>query len=160
PLAGRRILLWPDADKPGDDYARDVAAILARLGCNDISLIDARALGQIAPDGGTREAGDSWDAADALAQWSDSEALHQAAIAHAIPLATAALLATASIGEPSISVSLVRGDAIIPESVSWLWPGWLAHGKFHILGGAPGCGKTTIALNLAATTTRGATWPD
>jgi putative DNA primase/helicase len=29
-----------------------------------------------------------------------------------------------------------------------------------ILGGAPGCGKTTIALSLAATVTRGGTWPD
>jgi putative DNA primase/helicase len=29
-----------------------------------------------------------------------------------------------------------------------------------ILGGAPGCGKTTIALSLAATVTRGGLWPD
>jgi putative DNA primase/helicase len=29
-----------------------------------------------------------------------------------------------------------------------------------ILGGSPGCGKTTIALSLAATVTRGGTWPD
>jgi len=29
-----------------------------------------------------------------------------------------------------------------------------------ILGGAPGCGKTTIALSLAATVTRGGIWPD
>jgi hypothetical protein len=29
-----------------------------------------------------------------------------------------------------------------------------------ILGGAPGCGKTTIALSFAATVTRGGIWPD
>ena len=29
-----------------------------------------------------------------------------------------------------------------------------------IMGGAPGCGKTTIALSLAATVTRGGAWPD
>jgi putative DNA primase/helicase len=28
-----------------------------------------------------------------------------------------------------------------------------------IFGGAPGCGKTTIALSVAATVTRGGAWP-
>jgi putative DNA primase/helicase len=58
------------------------------------------------------------------------------------------------------SVELVRGDSIRPEPISWLWRGWLAKGKLHILGGAPGAGKTTIALSLAATVTRGGLWPD
>ncbi|NWG39242.1 MAG: AAA family ATPase [Hydrogenophilaceae bacterium] len=57
-------------------------------------------------------------------------------------------------------VNLVRGSDIQPESVSWLWNGWLAEGKMHILGGAPGTGKTTIALALAATVTTGGRWPD
>jgi putative DNA primase/helicase len=30
----------------------------------------------------------------------------------------------------------------------------------HVLGGAPGAGKTTIALSLASTVTRGGAWPD
>ena len=37
---------------------------------------------------------------------------------------------------------------------------WLAKGKLHILGGAPGTGKTTLTLSLAATVTRGGVWPD
>jgi hypothetical protein len=160
PVAGRRIMLWPDADEPGDKYARDVAGTLARLSCNDISLIDARALAQIAPDGGTREAVDGWDAADALAEWSNIAALRQTVVGHAKPVDSLALLATTSIDAPSISVSLVRGDTIKPEQVSWAWSGWLARGKVHILAGAPGCGKTTIALNLAATITQGGAWPD
>ena len=55
---------------------------------------------------------------------------------------------------------LPRGDTIRPQPISWLWPGWLAKGKLHILGGAPGTGKTTITLSLAAIVTRGGTWPD
>lgn len=58
------------------------------------------------------------------------------------------------------SVRLIRGDAVKLEPVRWLWRGFLPAGMLTILGGAPGCGKTTIALSLAATVTRGAAWPD
>jgi putative DNA primase/helicase len=57
-------------------------------------------------------------------------------------------------------VVLVRGTDIEPEPVQWLWPGWLALGKMHLLAGAPGQGKTTIALAFAATVTSGGRWPD
>ncbi|MCL2307084.1 MAG: AAA family ATPase [Proteobacteria bacterium] len=57
-------------------------------------------------------------------------------------------------------VELQRGDTITPEPITWLWPGWLAAGKLHILAGAPGTGKTTIALAFAATATQGGRWPD
>jgi putative DNA primase/helicase len=55
---------------------------------------------------------------------------------------------------------LLNGMDLQPEPVSWLWPGWLALGKLHILAGAPGQGKTTIALACAATVTIGGRWPD
>ena len=58
------------------------------------------------------------------------------------------------------AVRLIRGDAVTLEPVRWLWPGFLPAGMLTILGGAPGCGKTTIALSLAATVTRGGAWPD
>ena len=57
-------------------------------------------------------------------------------------------------------VTLTRADTIGPQAVSWLWPGWLARGKLHILAGAPGTGKTTAALAMAATVTIGGRWPD
>lgn len=62
--------------------------------------------------------------------------------------------------EPFTSVSLIRGSDIKPEPVSWLWEGWLAAGKMHVLGGAPGTGKTTISMALAAMVTTGGRWPD
>ncbi len=57
-------------------------------------------------------------------------------------------------------VELIRGDTIKVEPVRWLWERWLARGKLHILAGAPGTGKTTLALAMAATITRGGAWPD
>lgn len=75
------------------------------------------------------------------------------------PPAKPATLAVGGLGGPG-GLQLVRGDEINPEPVSWLWRGWLAEGKFHLLAGAPGCGKTTTACALAATITRGGLWPD
>lgn len=57
-------------------------------------------------------------------------------------------------------VVLTSGLDLNPEPVSWLWRDWLALGKVHILAGAPGQGKTTIAMALAATVTIGGRWPD
>ena len=58
------------------------------------------------------------------------------------------------------SVVLTCGTDLTPEPYRWLWQYWLAMGKLHILAGAPGQGKTTIALAMAATITIGGRWPD
>ena len=60
----------------------------------------------------------------------------------------------------SSALVLLAGESVHPEPISWLWKDWLAQGKLHILAGAPGTGKTTIALALAATVTSGGRWPD
>ncbi len=78
PLARRKVLLWPDADEPGSNYANEVAAILAGLGC-DVSIIDAKALASIDPKGGPRDAVVGWDAADAIVDWSDHAKLRKEA---------------------------------------------------------------------------------
>jgi putative DNA primase/helicase len=57
-------------------------------------------------------------------------------------------------------VVLICGDNLTPQPIAWLWHGWLALGKFHLLAGAPGQGKTTIAIAFAATITIGGRWPD
>jgi len=56
--------------------------------------------------------------------------------------------------------ALVSAESVTPEAVRWLWPDWLSLGKLQLLAGSPGTGKTTIAVSLAATVTRGASWPD
>ncbi len=61
---------------------------------------------------------------------------------------------------PKNAVVLTCGTDLTPAPVQWLWPDWLALGKFHLLAGAPGQGKTTIAMGMAATVTIGGRWPD
>ncbi len=46
------------------------------------------------------------------------------------------------------------------KPIRWLWFEYLACGKLHILAGAPGTGKTSLAMTLAATVTTGGRWPD
>lgn len=63
-------------------------------------------------------------------------------------------------GEDQRTVELLRASDLDPMPISWLWESWLAEGKVHILGGAPGTGKTTIGIALAAIVTTGGRWPD
>ena len=57
-------------------------------------------------------------------------------------------------------VVLKCASDLTPSPVRWLWQYWLALGKLHILAGAPGQGKTTLAMAMAATVTIGGRWPD
>ena len=66
------------------------------------------------------------------------------------------LPANASAVDPELpDVALIRGDNVTPRAIRWLWCGYLTAGKFHVLGGQPDTGKTTIALDLAATVSSG-----
>lgn len=49
---------------------------------------------------------------------------------------------------------------IPPEAIEWLFYGWLAIGKLHLLAGAPSSGKTTLALHFVALLSRGGMLPD
>lgn len=147
-LRGRTVCIWPDHDKPGRKFADDWAAILFGLNCL-IQVIDVDALGL--PDGG--------DCVDWLAAHSEADS----AMIDALPLSEPSPVVTKTL-EPVYSggryVTLTSAADIEPEPIEWLWNGWLAAGKFHLLGGAPGTGKTTIAIAMAATVSSGGRWPD
>jgi putative DNA primase/helicase len=64
------------------------------------------------------------------------------------------------LNESGTKVETICAAEIASENISWLWDGWLASGKIHILGGAPGTGKTTLCMDLAAIISRGGFWPD
>lgn len=84
----------------------------------------------------------------------------EAAILHAATDMVAGMRALDQRLAGADGVELIRGDSIVPEKIRWLWHKWLAAGKFHILGGAPGTGKTTVALSVAAAFSSGGNLPD
>lgn len=140
PLRGRHCVLWPDHDEPGCKYMAEVAAKLRAVECT-VERIDVAVLGL--PDKG--------DCVDWLAQHPQAKAADVLALAR---------IASTEPMDGSPRVILTRGDAVQPVAVDWLWNGWLAAGKLHLIGGAPGTGKTTIAAALAACVTCGGRWPD
>ncbi len=77
-----------------------------------------------------------------------------------IPSAAASAVRKFAGAETEEVVTLVRADSVTPEAINWLWDGWLPRGKLAIVAGAPGGGKTTLALGFAATVSTGGRWPD
>lgn len=57
PLAGRRVVVWPDADPPGQAYAEAVVALTRQIGAAFVAVL--------APPAGVTE---DWDAANAEAE--------------------------------------------------------------------------------------------
>lgn len=56
-------------------------------------------------------------------------------------------------------VQLEQASQLRILPIRWLWHGWLALGKLHVLAGAPGTGKTTIAMAIAAVVSSGGDFP-
>jgi hypothetical protein len=67
---------------------------------------------------------------------------------------------TDAAGEPLPYPVVKRMSGVQPEAISWLWPGYFARGKLHVIDGDPGLGKSTMTLDLAARVTTGKPWPD
>lgn len=85
PLAGRRCVLFPDADAAGDGYAIEVCTRLHQVGAAEVLRLDASIFLTL-PDGAVRERlPEGWDAADAEVDGFSSElvAVRVAAIGEA-----------------------------------------------------------------------------
>ncbi len=55
---------------------------------------------------------------------------------------------------------MVRLADVEPKPITWLWPGRIARGKFSIIAGDPGLGKSLVTLDMTARVSRGRAWPD
>jgi hypothetical protein len=47
-----------------------------------------------------------------------------------------------------------------PRNIEWLWPGRIAIGRLTLIAGEPSAGKSFVAQEVIARTTRGGPWPD
>lgn len=61
--------------------------------------------------------------------------------------------------EKEKALSIVGMDSVEAEAVEWLWYPYIPFGKVTILQGDPGCGKTMLALDLAARLSKGEPLP-
>jgi len=64
-------------------------------------------------------------------------------------------------GNDNARILIQSGEGLTMEKIEWLWSGWLARGKFHLLAGGKAVGKSTVLFDLMARiTAEDATWPD
>ncbi len=61
---------------------------------------------------------------------------------------------------PLPGIKLVFDDEIQPDNVQWLWLHRIPRGKVSLFAGAPGVGKSTLTMKVAATVSNGYPWPD
>ncbi len=147
PLASRECVIFRDNDNAGLKYAQQVTAILTALNCT-VRWVDVEALALLEKDG----------AFDWLALHPNAKAADVWALPTIEPIALT--IERQLERKPTHTIELMRGDNVAIEPVRWLWPGWLARGKLHVIAGAPGTGKTMLAIALASVVTRGGSFPD
>jgi hypothetical protein len=141
PLAGLDVVILPDCDKPGEDYAANVANILTRL--------DPPARVRIVRLPGLPEHGDivDWLSADGVMDAKDGPECREAidALAAAAPPWTPPAKAETPPADAETEHGVfVRLSEVAPQPVRWLWPGRIARGKLCIFAGPPGVGKSCV----------------
>lgn len=134
PLAGKTVVIWPDNDSPGLDYAKRAASQLSALGC--------KVLGITPP----ADVSAGWDAADCVADGRDAAAI----------IATAT---TVSAAQPKPRVRLLA----ISELSNLAPPEWLIDGIITVNGlsmiwGRSGSLKSFAALDKALCIATGMEW--
>jgi len=137
-LRGRHCVVIADNDEAGHPHAVEVATSLAPVAAS-VRILYLQNL---------PEKGDISDWIAAGGSQSDLETL----VEDTAPFGT----------RPPVDddteidgVELINGATVTPIPIPWTWDGYLARGKLHLVAGAKGAGKTTIAVSLAATYTNG-----
>jgi putative DNA primase/helicase len=69
-------------------------------------------------------------------------------------------LSTIARGSDTGTLQIKSGGDYRMRKIEWIWPGWLARGKLHLLGGQKGAGKSTISFDLLAQITVSGKLPD
>lgn len=133
PLAGKTVVIWPDKDDAGYDYAKRVSERLLSLGCT--------VLGVTPP----AEAPAKWDAGDCVAEGRDAHALINAA------------LPTTATPKPRIRLlDIDEIESLAPPS--WLVEDTLTENGLSVLWGRSGAMKSFVALDIALCVATGSPW--
>ena len=130
PLAGKQVLVWPDKDQAGRDYAEHIARAVLEAG--------ARSCDILAPPA---DKPDKWDAADAIAEGFDWRTWLQQGQHRPVDDSDAFI----SIYD---AAAMLADDS--PAPADWIGPHLLDPGGMLVLGGPPKVGKSDFLLSLLA----------
>jgi putative DNA primase/helicase len=167
-LKSKTLVILPDNDAPGEAYVRDVANALAAMpGSRAVSIARLPGLS----DGGDvcdwlKARVPTWDEYGPIPREPGDDLANELQTvieehSQAVPVCLSAPAETGLARKHKNPTALVttRASEIMPESVSWLWPGRLPLGKVVVLDGDPGVGKSTITMDIAARISTGAPFP-
>ncbi|RMG34777.1 MAG: hypothetical protein D6720_08520, partial [Gammaproteobacteria bacterium] len=130
PLAAKDVLIWPDRDPPGWDYAENAARACVQAGCASVAILVPPA-----------DKPEKWDAADAVTEGFDVKAFIAQGERRIIKAPTPRL-STFSLGQ------LLDDDSPLPEDL--IAPRVLTPGGLLVFGGAPKVGKSDFLLSWLA----------
>lgn len=134
-LQGRRVVVLPDNDKPGEEHAQMVAHALSGVAAH-VSILDLPGLKRGGDVSDWLAAGGTKDLLDTL---------------------TREVLAVEEAEHRSMLISM---DMVEEEEVDWLWWPYIMRGALTMVDGDPGQGKSLLTLALAAHLSRGTPLPD
>ena len=127
PLAGKAVLIWPDRDAPGWDYAEAAARACVAAGCRSVAIL-------VPPT----DRPEKWDAADAVDDGFDVAPFIAEGEQRVIK-AAAPVLPTFSLG------ALLDDDSPLPPDL--VAPRVLTPAGMLVFGGAPKVGKSDFLLS-------------
>ena len=134
PLQGKHVILWPDHDKVGEDYADALSKKLPTIPTLNLASLSRVMIPKDKPE--------SWDAADAFEEGVDIEAFlkeHRVCIEPLSSNQKKNKLSASKLSQMLADTSVPPDDLIGPRILT---PGGLL-----VLGGAPKVGKTDIMLS-------------
>lgn len=135
PLAGKTVIIWPDKDQPGLDYAQRASERLQALGCT--------VLGITLPD----DAPESWDAADCIRDGGNAHAMVKAAQPVVMAKATRPRVRLVNISD--------LGNIKPP---SWLIQDVLTESGLSMVWGRSGSLKSFAVLDMGLCIATGLSW--
>lgn len=134
PLAGKTVIIWPDNDPPGFEYAKAVSERLTSLGC--------KVLGITPP----ADVPAKWDAADCVAEGRDAHAL----VSGAAPVSVAQ-------AKPRVRLVSISQLATMPPPTFLIYETITVNG-LSMLWGRSGSLKSFAALDQALCVATGLDW--
>jgi hypothetical protein len=134
PLAGKKVVIWPDNDQPGFDYAKSVAGKLQSLGCTVLG---------VAPPAGMAS---GWDVADCVLEGGDALAL----IAAAQPI-------TGTVTASKIRMRTLA-DLRHMSAPKWLIDGIITENGLSMIWGPSGAMKSFVGLDICLCIAYGLAW--
>ncbi len=138
PLRGKDVLIWPDRDAPGWDYAEAAAKACSAVGARSVAIV-------VPPESKPEK----WDAADAVVEDFDCEEFLHSGERINVKASTASL-PIYSMGEILDDHTPVPADLVSNRIVT---PGGIA-----VFGGAPKVGKSDFLLSWLAHMAAGLTF--